>query len=316
MQNKAVYRDRNIRKKMLQLLMEETYNRKAIRKRVMTDIMEFTNDSLLKKVEIAVIYVKEYLTRNHGYESKNMRVRKLRHGELTEEEIVYEVIAAVALSDEPQPIQAVAARLGNHLDLEDPIDAAKTASELLAVVCQSDLFDIQAAMNTETGTMMVKSRFCLEEDTIRAIEHTQYLPPMVCRPNKIKASKDNMDTSHITFVDSLLLGKENQHNEFICTDVINIANRVKLSLDEDVLMFEEESNKPLDTPEKLKQFTKMATDSVRVYNEIISAGNEFYLTWKYDFRGRMYSQGYHINIQSTDYKKALINFAKKEVITT
>ena len=34
--------------------------------------------------------------------------------------------------------------------------------------------------------------------------------------------------------------------------------------------------------------------------------NEFYLTWKFDFRGRAYSQGYDINLQGDSYKKGML----------
>ena len=38
---------------------------------------------------------------------------------------------------------------------------------------------------------------------------------------------------------------------------------------------------------------------------------EFYFTWQYDFRGRMYSVGYDINLQSTKYKKASLELVNK-----
>jgi DNA-directed RNA polymerase len=47
---------------------------------------------------------------------------------------------------------------------------------------------------------------------------------------------------------------------------------------------------------------------------MFTAGNRFYMTHKYDKRGRTYSQGYHINPQGNDWNKAVIEFADKEVI--
>ena len=46
----------------------------------------------------------------------------------------------------------------------------------------------------------------------------------------------------------------------------------------------------------------------------ILEGNKFYFTWKFDSRGRMYSQGYHCNLQATEYKKAILNFSHEELI--
>jgi len=48
---------------------------------------------------------------------------------------------------------------------------------------------------------------------------------------------------------------------------------------------------------------------------MVSQGNEFYLTNKVDKRGRIYSQGYHINTQGTSFKKAMIDLAHEELVT-
>jgi DNA-directed RNA polymerase len=40
----------------------------------------------------------------------------------------------------------------------------------------------------------------------------------------------------------------------------------------------------------------------------------FYLTHKYDKRGRVYCQGYHINYQGAPWNKATIQLADKELV--
>ena len=42
---------------------------------------------------------------------------------------------------------------------------------------------------------------------------------------------------------------------------------------------------------------------------------KFWLTHKYDYRGRFYCQGFHVNYQATGFNKASVEFANKEVIT-
>lgn len=291
-----------------QYLMEDIYNRKTIYKMVAKDIED---SKLGLAASVAMAHINQYMAKTY-YESKNLRIKQLEKMET--EDIFKEVIVAVMLSTEPQPIQSVAARLAANLPFDSHLDAAKTASELIAVVCYSDIYDIIPARNSETGTLMVQSRYSLEEKTLKAIEATKYLPPMVCEPNEI-TGLGNIDNSHVSFEDSLILGKDHHHHQKLAIDAINIANQVALTLDTAVLEQAEMPNKELDTPEKMKQFKKLADDSREVYEEIVALGNEFYLTWKFDFRGRMYSQGYHINIQSTEYKKALINLAHKEVIS-
>jgi DNA-directed RNA polymerase len=44
------------------------------------------------------------------------------------------------------------------------------------------------------------------------------------------------------------------------------------------------------------------------------ADDRFYLTNKYDKRGRTYSQGYHVNPQGADWNKGVIELADKELI--
>jgi DNA-directed RNA polymerase len=42
--------------------------------------------------------------------------------------------------------------------------------------------------------------------------------------------------------------------------------------------------------------------------------NEFYLTHRYDKRGRVYCQGYHVTYQGTPWNKAVLELADKEII--
>ena len=44
-------------------------------------------------------------------------------------------------------------------------------------------------------------------------------------------------------------------------------------------------------------------------------GENFYFVWRYDSRGRSYSSGYDLNLQSNEYGKALLSMHKKELIT-
>ena len=63
-----------------------------------------------------------------------------------------------------------------------------------------------------------------------------------------------------------------------------------------------------------KQAQVFYEHSLEVMQAIATLGNEFWLTHKYDRRGRTYAVGYHINTQGTDYNKAVLELAKKEVI--
>ena len=73
-------------------------------------------------------------------------------------------------------------------------------------------------------------------------------------------------------------------------------------------------NNPIDV-RKAQQHNDRCLQSAMVYDLMLQEDNEFYFIWKYDKRGRMYSQGYDINLQGSEYKKATIEFSKQELIT-
>ena len=93
---------------------------------------------------------------------------------------------------------------------------------------------------------------------------------------------------------------------------------MKLSLDTHVLQQQEQlapAKKYIKDPaRRQRNFEAMREASKIVYKDILEHGNEFYFCWKFDTRGRMYNQGYHVTIQGNEYKKALIDLAEKHII--
>lgn len=287
--------------------MENKYSRSNIRAAVLKDI----KDSELSPIITASIEAIRKYTHGDYYESKNKRIRYLRDT-MQVTEIVTEIMIIILSVQGTQPIQAAASKLAHKLKFKDMWDGIRTASEILAVVCEADMFDIILAKNSETGSLMIESNFSLSDDTLLYLENTKYLPPMVCEPQPIV---DNMSSGYLTKNESVILGAGNHHDDYQALDTLNIAQAVPLALNEYVFEMEETSKKPLDTDEKMRNFFRMVTSSRLVYHEMKRLGNRFFLTWKYDKRGRMYSQGYQINIQSTSFKKAIISLADKQVIT-
>ena len=139
-----------------------------------------------------------------------------------------------------------------------------------------------------------------------------YLPPMVCKPLTVES---NYESAHLTFNDTLILGTDNGHNEDICLDVINTQNAVALQLCIPFLAsVPEEATYALDTLEKQTQWKTFRSQSNGIYQMLHDFGNTFYLTNKYDKRGRMYAQGYHVTTQGSPFKKAMIESAHQELV--
>jgi len=248
----------------------------------------------------------------HGYyQSKADRVMALQ-GKLTNEEIATELLAVLLPIQEVSPIQSLASQLGMALGYDNILDSVKTGSELIAVCEKSGAYTIYKHTDelNETGTLSVRSNFKLDDKTADLIAKTKYLPPMVCEPNDWI---DNSNGGYLQGSGSCILGAMNHNQGEQSLDVLNILQHIPWQLNE-IVDYVEKSNKALDTHDKLTQFELMKNQSTVVYNELMNGGNQFYLTWKNDSRGRMYSQGYHCHLQATQYKKAILDFYNEELI--
>jgi hypothetical protein len=292
---------------MNQYEIEQKFDRKNIRAHILKDI----SAGLEEPIDLSVKLVTDYLTNKTYYKSKLDRLQKLDASLEGVLKIVTEVCILVLPLSTAQPIQGVAGQLGILLDYEDVLEGVKTAAEILAVMAQSDLFNLIPARSSETGSIMIISNYRLEDSTLDYINQTKYLPPMIELPKIITS---NYCSGYLTRTDSVILGSGNHHNGEIGLDVINILNQIPLAIDTNMSGFYEQSKKELNTDEKQRNHNKLVNDSAVVVDDLIDAGNNFWFTHKVDKRGRIYCQGYHVSYQGTSYKKSLINLARKEFI--
>lgn len=298
-------------KKLTQIIWEDEFSRKEIRKRVRAKLE--ANQLFTEELENSVNNVVKHFEQNHifWYQSKKQRWFLLRCMDITIDDLVLEMLLSIFLTGNTT-IQTIVGSMIQYFEYKDPFDSAKTASEMLAVIgIKSKLFALVPAHLTESGSIEVHPQYELDCDLKQYIANTMYLPPMLSKPKHIR---ENYDYDYYNTKSSKILGKGNHHEERIALDVLNIMNSIKLSLDVYMLGFDEKPNSELDTFKKIGQFNRMAKSSKKVYDMLLEQGNQFYNTHKYDKRGRLYSQGYHVHIQSTDYKKSLISLANKEIV--
>lgn len=292
---------------LLQVIVEDKTARVHIHNRVEQDI-----SNLKAEIEQACTLITNYIEADYSYQSKRDRVQHLAGMDIRA--IVMELFILTISCNTQVPIQSICGQLAPYLGYDNIMDGVKTAAELVVVVTATDVYDVIPARDSESGFISVKSNYAFDESTNRYIEQTKYLPPMIVPPEKVVS---NRGSGYLTILnDSLYLGRGN-HKEHCegYLDVINILNNTKLSLDEYMIEFEEESKKALDTPEKIKAFNLLKVTSLEVYEYLLNHGNEFYLTHKLDARLRVYCQGYHVSYQGAAYKKAIINTASKTVIS-
>lgn len=163
-------------------------------------------------------------------------------------------------------------------------------------------------------------KFTLSDDVVNEIDTYQYPLPMIVEPRELK---DNRDTGYYTSKDSVIL-RNNHHEDDVCLDYLNMINHIKLKVNTDTVAFLHNKWKHLDKPKngeerseynkRVRAFEKYDRTSRDVLSHLEVTGGEFYLTHKYDKRGRVYSQGYHVNYQGADWNKACILFANGELV--
>jgi len=300
-------------KRLEQVCIENTYSKDQIKHVI---IMNMEKYPLFKEaVDKGVHFISHYINiRNTYHNSKTIRVTDLLYKYIDKlDELVADIFISIMESGNTQTIQSVVGKLAKKIKYEDPFDGIKTMAELIAVLEPCSIYEIIPSKDSPTGGILVKSNYQFDNDVKQFIQNTCYLPPLICEPLEIHR---NTDSAYLAKErDHLLLGKQTKHNKCLSTDVINKLNAVPLTIDEYVINnFVEKSKKPLDSIEKKNNFNRMVLGTKHIVSLLLNNDNEFWFSWKYDFRGRMYSQGYQVNIQGNSYKKAMLNLAVQERI--
>lgn len=144
--------------------------------------------------------------------------------------------------------------------------------------------------------------------------------PMLVKPRKVV---DNKQSGYLSFGYSILM-RGNYHDKDVCLDHINRVNAVKLSLNKKMvetvklhwrsLASQTDKEDFRSFQRRAKTFEKYIKVSDAVLEFMMEQGNEFYLTHRYDARGRCYPTGNIINYSGESHQKAVIEFAKKEKV--
>lgn len=188
-------------------------------------------------------------------------------------------------------------------------------AEKLLLACELDFIDF----DQEAERFIIK--YDLTDDVKAMLERYQYPLPMVIPPMPVK---DNFDTGYVSIKGSLVLnGSEYFKDKDLCIDHINRANSVALAINFDVVGSNEGAyvlptrnvgEDFSDFQKRKRQSDVFYQTSVEVMEGINTLTDQVYLTHKYDRRGRCYASGYHVNTQGTDYNKAVLELADKEII--
>lgn len=297
--------EETMRNIILQEMNELRYNRKHVDVKIRTEIE--ASPVMRAKLEQGVELVDTYIKGKY-YDSKMERVAQLNGMDIPA--LVMDLFVGIAYSLKPDLFTSVSAQMASRLKFSEQTAAITTVAELMAVLCQTDAFDI--TKENRMASLMVVSRIPLSDTLTKFIENSQFLPPMVCEPLPLT---HNYSSGYLTHNDSLILGSGNHHDGDICLDTLNTMNRVALKLDTDFLCkVEEEPTFELDSQDKVDQWKRFKRQSTEFYVLMTEQGNNLYLNHKVDKRGRAYCHGYHISTQGTAFKKAMLEFAQEELV--
>ena len=211
-------------------------------------------------------------------------------------EIYIKLMSLILIDPASRPIQAIATQIGHLAGINNPTSAFEWGMVLLKECRDVSLYKFKK----KDHEWRVYPNFTLDSNTKNKIAKLQFLPPMKKQPLDWK---DNHNGGWLWENKHLVLGnKFTKHDEPLAYDVINKLQSIPWEIDASTYLFEKQTNIAMDK----KQFS-------RVIDQYL--GQHFYFVWRYDSRGRSYSSGYDLNLQSNEYGKALLSLHKKEVIT-
>jgi len=199
------------------------------------------------------------------------------------------ILVSLLKTNREQPIQNFVSSI---------ISFGYTPEEAIQLVDDYSDKGIYTIKQYTSGKLVIDPEIVLPLDVIKQFEETTVLPPLVAKP---KYWTNNNNGGYHTIKHNAILGSGNSHNEPLALDVLNKLQNIEWNINPTVLANFNESvcyDKDKENRIQLDMLDK-----------------DFYFMWQYDKRGRMYSKGYEINFQSSEYYKALLDFSHGEFLT-
>lgn len=200
------------------------------------------------------------------------------------------------------------------------LDSATAASYIAETIIK--MMDIDMVDYMYKGEYLeIHSKWAMTEEIAQEYKRMIYKLPMVIAPNRININRDNRGSGYyLDEHDSLIL--THHHSYRICTDVLETLNNTPLSINKTVVKHAVHTNngcimKEHESKEEYQQrmeHWKVFIEQTKFVHEMIG-DNPFFLTHKYDTRGRCYDMGYHVHTQGDSYSKAVIQLANEEVVS-
>ena len=266
------------------------------------------------QIELERLYHKNQLLPRMRQEFTEPSV--IDHCELTEMPVpfVIDLLAQIALHKRAN-VETMVGILHRHFPNEaDPYQAC---ADMLYKAVEADFVDWN-----ELSQQFVFKVDVLDETKVE-LERFQYPLPFVVEPKPLTRT---IDTGYYASTGSIILRNPAPDYD-VCLDHINRVNKTKLRINSDTARMVKNEWRNLDKPKagedvaefekRVKAFEKYDRVSRDVMETIcmVDEDSGFWLTHKYDKRGRTYAQGHHVQYQGTPWNKAVVEFFDKELVT-
>lgn len=189
-----------------------------------------------------------------------------------------------------------------------PEDLQKISNEILRCL-------VEGLCSWDSNREQLVVKYDIPEEMEEELALFQFPMPMLIEPETIV--KNNQNGYRFTQAGGIVLNSSSKKYKKIKLPLepINKLNKVKLSLNTKIVnLVDKLSTWKSDSEMSQKNLAKFNRNAKSLCNFYIKNGNEFYLTHKFDRRGRIYSVAYLINDQGTTWGKGIIEFANKEKI--
>lgn len=286
-----------------QLMLEESFSKKNLIKYCREELGDEKYTKIRKKMHKKI---NKYLHKEY-WKSKNDYITAICMLDIPIDNIIDTMFISVMKFNETT-IQHLSNEIGNLFgDLNDIFIQIQIGADLLSA-CDETIYSIYQSGDDEEG-LMVESLIEFSDEVKAKISMFIYQPPMLTKPMNIN---NNYQSGYLSWNDSVILGGyEKQHNKPVRLDVLNILNNIGFVLDEVTCNKLHISKNELDK-ENLDNWEQKIREENILFKFYKS--KEFFFNHKLDSRQRIYSQGYHLNVQGDEYNKACINLAKYEVV--
>lgn len=253
----------------------------------------------------------EFVYRSNGEPDLKKRARYAGIKMLNIPELVESIVVATLYAQHEELFTGFCAKLAGVLKMDDKVDSITTIGEMLAVISGVGLFEL--IKYDKFSSLYIVSNVELTHELEQYMSNCSYLPPLVHKPDPMKHNRDT--PYHTIGLDSVILNS-GHHDGDVCLDFIDKMQATALSLHTGFLSrVEEEANTDVSAVDKQNMWLSMKVRSHEHYKLMVAQGNRFYFGFKLDRRGRAYCNGYHVSVQGSPYKKSMIEFADKEVVT-